>query len=111
MERKFLIKLSFHRQYLEFMREYIELNHMTKINEETNVKDCVYLPHHGVLCESSLTTKLRIVFDASAKTASGISLNDTLMVGANLQDNKYNKHNIAISLAHYYDYSRPTKNV
>lgn len=41
MERKFLIKPSFHRQYLEYMREYIELNHMTKINEKTNVKDCV----------------------------------------------------------------------
>lgn len=37
--------------------------------------------------ESTTTTKLRVVFDASAKTASGVSLNDTLMVGANLQDN------------------------
>ena len=43
--------------------------------------DCYYLPMHGVVKESSSTTKLRIVFDASALTTSGNSLNDSLIPG------------------------------
>ena len=41
----------------------------------------VYMPMHSVINESSTTTKLRVVFDASAKSSTGISLNDTLQVG------------------------------
>jgi len=44
-----------------------------------------YLPHHCVVKETSVTTKLRVVFDASNKTTSGVSLNDALMVGPVLQ--------------------------
>ena len=36
---------------------------------------------HGVVKEASTTTKLRFVFDASARTTSGASLNDTLLSG------------------------------
>ncbi|ERL87294.1 hypothetical protein D910_04689, partial [Dendroctonus ponderosae] len=38
------------------------------------------------LPQSSTTTKLRVVFDGSVKSSSGISLNDTLKVGPKLQD-------------------------
>lgn len=69
------------------MQEYIDLKHMFKITEGVGVLNPIYLPHHGVIRESSTTTRLRIVFDASAKTTSSVSLNDTLMVGKNLQDN------------------------
>ena len=40
-----------------------------------------YLPMHAVYQEHSTTTKIRAVFDASAKSSTGISLNDTLLVG------------------------------
>ncbi|MBN2877647.1 MAG: hypothetical protein JXL85_08365, partial [Bacilli bacterium] len=38
-----------------------------------------------IIRESSSTTKLRVVFDGSAKTSSGVSLNDTQMIGAKQQ--------------------------
>lgn len=56
----------------------------------TEVKNVIseigyYLPHHAVIKESSLSTKLRAVFDDSAKTSNGISLNQQLMVGPTIQ--------------------------
>ena len=44
-----------------------------------------YLPHHCVLRQDKQTTKLRIVYDGSAKTrTNSISLNDCLRTGPNL---------------------------
>ena len=40
-----------------------------------------YLPVHAVYKEDSTTSKLRIMFDASAKTSSGTSLNNHLLIG------------------------------
>ncbi len=42
---------------------------------------------HGVEEASSTSTKLRVVFDASAKSSSSLSLNDTLLVGPTLHPN------------------------
>ncbi|XP_039311989.1 uncharacterized protein LOC120359242 [Solenopsis invicta] len=103
LERKFQRDPEFHARYSEFMREYIRLNHMSQVDKDDDTKFAVYLPHHGVIRESSTTTKLRVVFDGSAKTASGVSLNDTLMVGAGWQDNiidlllRFRLHAIAIT--------------
>ena len=49
----------------------------------------LFLPHHCVFKEDSTTTKLRVVFDGSAKTSSGISLKDALMVGPTIQDDLF----------------------
>jgi len=45
----------------------------------------VYIPHHPVLRESSSTTTLRVVYNASCKRENGISLNDHLLIGPKLQ--------------------------
>ena len=42
-----------------------------------------YLPHRPVVREDSITTKVRPVFDASAKGYNGVSLNDCLETGPN----------------------------
>lgn len=75
-------------KYSAFMGEYLSLGHISELNKsEIRTSNKVYyLLHHGVINESSLTTKLRVVFDASAKTPSNISLNDVSKVGPTVQD-------------------------
>ena len=43
-----------------------------------------YLPMHSVTKQSSTSTKLRVVFDGSATTTSGVSLNQSLLIGPTL---------------------------
>ena len=56
------------------MAEYAEMGHSERVPEEEMQKlpyECCYLPMHGVVREASETTRLWIVFDASAKTSTG----------------------------------------
>ena len=55
---------------------------IVEIVDDTEPKNNLihYLPHHPVVREDKTTTKLRIVYDASAKTC-GPSLNDCLYAG------------------------------
>nr|CAI5820860.1 unnamed protein product [Callosobruchus analis] len=92
------------RMYIDFMREYERLGHMSEIDLISDVEEKkVYLPHHGVLRESSTTTKLRVVFDASAQSDTGLSLNNVLKVGPVLQRDlfsillSFRKHNAVIT--------------
>ena len=74
-------------QFPEFsavMQEYLDMEHAQLVpvaDLQKPVKDVFYLPMHAVRKEDSTTTKLRVVFDASAKSASGVSLNDLLLIG------------------------------
>ena len=45
----------------------------------------VYLPHYGVIKGTGPGAKLRVVFDASCKTSTGISLNEALRTGPVIQ--------------------------
>ncbi|KYN08275.1 hypothetical protein ALC62_00745 [Cyphomyrmex costatus] len=92
LERRFASQPSLHEKYKNFIKEYITLGHMREVtNEQTSSTGIspVYLPHHAVRNEASTTTKLRVVFDGSCKTTTGISLNDTLMVGPTVQDDLF----------------------
>ena len=66
------------------MEEYFQKNHaelvpLTDLEKPTS--EVFYLPMHVVCKESSSTTEVRAVFDASAPSSSGVSLNDMLLVG------------------------------
>ena len=68
----------------EVIQEYFDLGHAEPVPTSSLNKsetEVFYLPVHVVRKESSSTTKVRAVFDASAKSASGLSLNETLLVG------------------------------
>ncbi|XP_059217585.1 uncharacterized protein LOC131994736 [Stomoxys calcitrans] len=75
-------------EYDKVLREYIALEHMVpaKPKEEKSPKVHNYfLPHHAVIRPESKSTKVRVVFNASKKTTSGLSLNDVLHAGPILQ--------------------------
>ncbi|CAG7718239.1 unnamed protein product, partial [Allacma fusca] len=75
-------------QYVDVLREYQQLGHMERVPSD-QLKESAstyYMPHHCVIKDSSTTTKVRVVFDASAKSSTGVSLNDKCMVGPRTQD-------------------------
>lgn len=90
VERRLLRDEQLRADYVKFMNEYIKMDHMELVIEESPPASRIfYLPHHAVIKTSSLTTKVRVVFDASAKSSSGLSLNDVLMCGPNIQDDLF----------------------
>lgn len=107
LERRFSRDPVFKERYIAFMREYERLGHMTENSESTYTHSDssvhYFLPHHGVIKESSSTTRLRAVFDGSATTTSGISFNDIQMVGPTVQDDllsillRFRQHKYIIS--------------
>ncbi|GFS80422.1 integrase catalytic domain-containing protein [Trichonephila clavipes] len=89
LEHSLIKKPAICSQYRDFMQEYLTLGHMELFpNNDYAKREAYYLPHHAVLRDSS-TTKLKVVFDASAKSTSGYSLNDILMVGPRVQRDVY----------------------
>ncbi|XP_018374674.1 PREDICTED: uncharacterized protein LOC108768655 [Trachymyrmex cornetzi] len=78
LERKLVADHDLYEAYHEFLQDYESLNHMSEVSQADN-DGYNYIPHHAVLKESSLTTKLRVIFDALAKTTTGLSLNDALL--------------------------------
>ncbi|XP_018359970.1 PREDICTED: uncharacterized protein LOC108759152 [Trachymyrmex cornetzi] len=73
--------------YKEFLNEYRQHGHMSLIENPDVLlaQEHYIIPHQPVVRSDSMTTKLRVVFDASSKTTNGNSLSDKLMPGPNLQ--------------------------
>ena len=61
--------------------EYFDMEHTESVPDVDPEKppcSVFFLPMHVVMKHSSTTTKIRAVFDASAKTLTEISRNDTI---------------------------------
>lgn len=67
------------------MQDFIDLGYVTEVKSRSEHE--FFLSHQAVFKHSSLTTKLRVVFDASAASSTGVSLNDALLAGPTIQDN------------------------
>ncbi|XP_050528192.1 uncharacterized protein LOC126898294 [Daktulosphaira vitifoliae] len=73
-------------QYINFMKDYLTAGHMELVPlAEIATAHAYYIPHHCVLRPDSNTTKLRVVFNASARTSAGLSLNESMYTGPKLQ--------------------------
>lgn len=102
LERKLNLNPHLKSMYFDFIKDYINLGHMHKLSPD-NSNLYYYLPHHGVYKDTSTTTKLRVVFDGSYKTTSGISLNDIQLVGPMVQNDltsillRFRQHTYVVS--------------
>ena len=64
---------------------YLDAGHAEPVPvTELSIQPQFYLPMHSVVKQSSTSTKLRVVFDGSATSSSGASLNSLLQVGPTL---------------------------
>ncbi|XP_069962346.1 uncharacterized protein [Bactrocera oleae] len=98
LERKLAGDSALRNNYITFMRKYIALGHMHAINADClDPTQCYYIPHHAV------TGNFRVGSNASCKTTSGVSLNDTQFAGPQLQDNligilhRFRRYQIAVT--------------
>ncbi|KYN24380.1 PREDICTED: uncharacterized protein LOC108758197 [Trachymyrmex cornetzi] len=86
IEKRFKRSLVLKMQYTAFIDEYLSLGHMRQLDSPAAEEIiCYYLPHHCVFKTSGQESKIRVVFDASCRSSSGISLNDALLVGPVVQ--------------------------
>ncbi|XP_075150561.1 uncharacterized protein LOC142224663 [Haematobia irritans] len=89
-EARLLRTPNFKAEYDEVLDEYVRLGHMAKVSPPSSIDTSTYfyLPHHAVMKPESTTTKVRVVFNASATTANGSSLNSLLDIGPVLQNDR-----------------------
>ncbi|XP_076661053.1 uncharacterized protein LOC143364799 [Halictus rubicundus] len=85
LERKLTHNSDLRTEYTKVINEYLSLGHMSQV-ETPDISDGFYLPHHAVIKPTSTTTKVRVVFDGSAKSTTGYSLNNALLTGPTIQD-------------------------
>lgn len=86
LERRLSRDPNLKTQYTNFISEYLNLGHMKRVDIALDGNTpAYYLPHHCVFKGTKQASKIRVVFDASCKSSSGISLNDALRVGPTVQ--------------------------
>jgi hypothetical protein len=73
------------KEYDSIIRDQVEKGIIEQVSSLEKADKVHYLPHQAVIRKDAVTTKLRIVYDASSKESkSGTSLNDCLHVGPSL---------------------------
>lgn len=83
LEKKFSVDPDLKMKYLQFMRDYEDTGHMVESSNPAILdQPHFFLPHHPVLRDN----KLRVVFNASAASTTGTSLNDILFQGHKLHN-------------------------
>ena len=83
--RKLDANPSLKESYNDYLTELEGKGIIEEVKPEDPVPEVVhYLPHRPVIRDESQTTKVRPVFDASARGENGVSLNDCMEVGQNL---------------------------
>ena len=89
LEKRFSNNPELFQRYKQFIDEYVNLNHAKFVDlteYDLNSGSVYFMAHHPVIREDKKTTKLRVVFDGSMKTNTGISINDVLYNGAVVQN-------------------------
>lgn len=76
-------------EYDATIQNQIKQGIVERVEPSEEDQKCVhYLPHHAVVRQNKQTTKVRVVYDAPARTT-GPSLNDCLHVGPKLHHKKF----------------------
>lgn len=83
LERRLQKNTQLYEEYKKFISEFLTLGHAHYVNPQPT--EGYYMPHHAVFKAESSSTKLRVVFNASSKTSTGVSLNDVMLVGPVVQ--------------------------
>lgn len=91
LKKKFNRDPGLKNRYGEAMQQYVERGYMSVV-KDSNWDEGYYMPHHAVMKESSLTTKTRIVFNCSAPSSTGVSLNNILHKGPVIQNSSFLVH-------------------
>ena len=93
-------------KFQSVVQEYLTLGHaqlVTPAEQCIPVSNTFTLPMHAVYKASSSSTKVRVVFDTSCPTSTGVSLNDMLATGPTLHPNldkiliKFRSYRVAVS--------------
>lgn len=103
LKQRFQKNEEFRQKYTDAMNEYIDAGFAERIQDEIEPADSYYIPHHAVIKEDRITTKVRLVLDGSSKEEGERSLNEVVPKGPALQPKsssiiiRFRKHYIALN--------------
>ncbi|XP_050516421.1 uncharacterized protein LOC126891285 [Diabrotica virgifera virgifera] len=117
LEKRLLKMHTVYQEYCTFMKDYLDLHHLEIVSETSQPLSCYYIPHHAVLKPDSLTTKLLVVFNASARIGNQNSPNQCLFTGKKLQQDiltillgfRLHKYVLSTDIKHIYRQIRVDK--